>query len=75
MYQRRSLPTDRLGDHWVRVTKRDHGDPGKEVEVALAIGVPDFGARPACNADCGRTEHGHERAFVQTEGVEWVSAH
>ena len=47
------LAADRLGDHRVGVAERHDGDPGEEVEVALAVGVPELGAAPALELIAG----------------------
>ena len=41
---------------------RHHGEAGEEVEVALAGGVPEFGAASSVEHHRGRAEDRHERA-------------
>ena len=45
--------TDRVG-----VPERDHGDARQEVEVALAVGVPQLGTAAALEHDCGAPNTG-----------------
>ncbi|CAB4852028.1 unannotated protein [freshwater metagenome] len=69
------LTTDRLGHHRVRMTKRRDREATQEVEIPLAVGVPQFGARAALEHHLRWPEHGHERAVLHTVRVEGVSAH
>ncbi len=47
-----------VGDDRVRVAERRHGEPAQEVEVALAVGVPQLGALPRTNITCGGPKTG-----------------
>ena len=61
MQQLARLGGDRLGDDRVGVTEADHGQAAEEVEVALAVDVPQLGAAAADEHDLRRAEHRHER--------------
>ena len=63
---------DRLGHHRVGVTERHHRDAGEEIEVALAVHVPQLGALPSFEHDLGGAEHRHERAVVERLEIEVV---
>ena len=70
--QRCGLVGDRLGDHRVGVTERHHGDPGEEVEVALAVRVPQLGAAPRSNMIAGAPNTGMNGHAASGRGVEVV---
>jgi hypothetical protein len=69
------LGADRLGDRGVRVTEADHGQATEEVEVALALAVPQLGALAANEHDLRRPEDRHERAARELHLVEGVAGH
>ena len=69
------LVGDRRGDGGVGVAEADHGEAAEEVEVALAVDVPQLGAAAADEHHLGRPEHGHERAGGEVVGREGVGGH
>ena len=66
------LVADRLGDDRIRMSERHDGDPGEEVEVALAVGIPEFRATTAFEHDRRGPEHRHERTIRHRRVVEGV---
>ena len=73
MQQPRRLVTDGLRDCRVAMTERGHSDTGKEVEVTLAVRVPQLGATSPLEHDRRRTKHRHERAALRSRGVKIVA--
>ena len=66
------LVADRLGDDHVRVAERHDRDAGEEVEIALAVGIPELGALATLEHDRGWPEHRHEGAVGHRCVVECV---
>ncbi len=69
------LVADCFGDGGIGVPERHDGDPGEEVEVALAVGVPQFGPAAPLEHDRRRAEHRHERAVRHRCVFESVAVH
>ena len=75
MQQLVGLLGDGRGDDRVGVTEPDDGEPAEEVEVALAVAVPQLGAAALDEHDLRRPEDGHERALGEPLGGEGVRSH
>ena len=70
-----SWSADRLDQRRVGVAERVDGDAAEQVEVDLAVGVPDVGALAAGQHQLRRTERVHQRGGVPLApgaGAHWV---
>ncbi len=62
VHQRARLCRDHLRDAGIRVAECDHREPTEEVEVPLAVVVPQLGTAATDEHHLWRAEHRHERA-------------
>ena len=75
VHQSFGLIANRRDDRRIGVAERDDGDSGQEIEISLAVHVPEFGPRTAFEHDRRRSEHRDERTVLEPTCFECMGAH